>query len=234
MHARWCVCAPFLMRDPQHRGAEGISWPQKWSVLKSKKISSLWKSAAFLPFFPSPPFSQEHGVNAWITESITSHSPAFPSCFPLLFLACCCSKAQAPLFFFLCEHMINSWEHLTLSLHFFLTLVVSFSGEIDDTTQLSPVGVSLWGLLLRICTVTHVYKHADFFFLDQISVTRAHGSLTSLLRNGVFVIDKFEAWNNAGLQLKKWERRVIHFFPIFPHSLFFFGPLCALTRFSVT
>lgn len=35
-------------------------------------------------------FSQQLRVNAWITESITSHSPTFPSCFPLLFFWLCC------------------------------------------------------------------------------------------------------------------------------------------------
>lgn len=38
--------------------------------------------------------------------------------------------------------MINSGEDLTLSLQFFLT-VVNFSGETDDTSLLSSVGVSL-------------------------------------------------------------------------------------------
>lgn len=157
MQARWCVSAPFLMRDPQHRGAEGISWLQKWSVLKSKKISSLWKSAAFPPLL----FLKN---TEWMHELLRAshHIPlpsphVFHSCFWLVVV----QKLRPP---FLCEHMINSREHLTLSLHFFLTLVVSFSGEIDDTTQLSPVGVSLGGLLLWICTVTHVYEHAAFFF----------------------------------------------------------------------
>lgn len=73
--------------------------------------------------------------------------------------------------------------------------MVSFSGEIDDTTQLSPVGVSLGGLLLWICTVTHVYEHAAFFFflIHQIAVTQPYGSLTSLSRTGPFMIDKFKA-----------------------------------------
>lgn len=230
MQARWCVCAPFLMRDPQHRGAEGISWLQKWSVLKSKKISSLWKSATFL-FFPLYFFSrtQSECMNYW------EHHITFP-CLPLMFstlvFGLLLFKSSGPLF--LCAQMINSREHLTLSLHFFLTLVVSFSGEIDDTTQLSPVGVSLGGLLLWICTVTHVYEHAAFFYFffpDQVAVTQAYGSLTSLSRNWPFMIDKFEAWNNARLQLQKWERIVIHSFRSF-HTLFF-CPLCALTRFSV-
>lgn len=163
MQACWCVCAPFLMRDPQHRGAEGIRWLQKWSVLKSKKISSLWKSAAFPPllFFKNTEWMHELLRASHHIPLLSPH--VFHSCFWLVVV----QKLRPP---FLCEHMINSREHLTLSLHFFLTLVVSFSGEIDDTTQLSPVGVSLGGLLLWICTVTHVYEHAAFFLFFSIEL----------------------------------------------------------------
>lgn len=68
LHALSCVFAPLLCgREPGE-----ISW--------------LWNSISFLWFF----FSEEHRVNAWITKSTTSHSPTFPSCFPLLFFWLCC------------------------------------------------------------------------------------------------------------------------------------------------
>lgn len=145
-------------------GRRGLVGRRSEAFWNPKKLAHCERAPLFSLFFPLPLFLKN---TEWMHELLRAshHIPlpsphVFHSCFWLVVV----QKLKPPFFFFLCEHMINSWEHLTLSLHFFLTLVVSFSGEIDDTTQLSPVGVSLWGLLLRICTVTHVYKHADFFF----------------------------------------------------------------------
>lgn len=91
----------------------------------------------------------------WMLELLkASHHIPLPS--PHVFHSCfwlCCYLKQRLI---LCEHMINSWERLMPSLQFFLT-VVSFSGEIDDTTLLSSVSVSLRVLLLWI---TNLFSEA--------------------------------------------------------------------------
>lgn len=77
LHALSCVCAPLLC------GRES-------GVLvghRNEGISSLWNSLNFLLIFFF--FPEENRVNAWITKSITSHSPTLPSCFPLLFFWLC-------------------------------------------------------------------------------------------------------------------------------------------------
>lgn len=119
------------------------------------------KQSHFSPFFFTTAPSE--CMNNWKHHITFPHFPLMFS--TLVFLALLLLKQRL----ILCEHMINSWEHLTPSLQFFLT-VVSFGGKL--MTQLNfPLWVFLWGFCCY-GAVRHVYEHAGLF--GQISIPSTH------------------------------------------------------------
>lgn len=151
LHALSCAFPPLLC------GREsGVLVGHRNEAFEIQKLAHYETESLFSLFFTTAP---SECMNYWKHHITFPHFPLMFS--TLVFLALLLLKQRL----ILCEHMINSWERLTPSLQFFLT-VVSFGGKL--MTQLNfPLWVFLWGFCCY-GAVRHVYEHAELF--GQISI----------------------------------------------------------------